>query len=303
MPADPIGAVKRELLVRQLDSWAPAAMHRSRRATFAQAYAGPDDGAADAALRVFTEFADLLRGRRMTVLTIAAPTEKLAVPHTATQPELPAEVTAHLMPGDPARLPVALKAAGAAGAPVFAYLDATGGPQPDLDTLVAATVGRPAELLLALDPPTPAGPDLRRMLTEAGFPLVTEVELVADAPAGPERIVFGTGSGKRLDAFKDALWAVDEYAGVRYRDPGDPEGHLLDISLNPHPGPLRRELLARLATAGRASVTQLRQFTAERTIYRAADTNRVLGALLAAGLVSRDPAVGRLSGDVTITAI
>ncbi|MBF9129279.1 hypothetical protein I0C86_09875 [Plantactinospora sp. S1510] len=302
MPADPIGAVKRELLVRQLDSWTPAALHRSRRATFAQAYAGPDGGAADAALRVFTEFADLLRGRRMTVLTIADRTEELAARHTATQPELPAEVTAHLMPGDLSRLPVALKAAGAAGAPVLAYLDATGGPEPDRDTLAALTVGRPAELLLALDPPSPSGPDLRRTLTEAGFPLVTEVELVADAPAEPERIVFATASGKRLDAFKDALWAVDEYAGVRYRDPGDPEGHLLDISLTPHPGPLRRELLARLATAGRASVTELRQFTAERTVYRAADTNRVLGALLAAGLVGRDPAAGRLGGDVTITA-
>ncbi|MBE1488623.1 hypothetical protein [Plantactinospora soyae] len=312
MPADPIGAVKRELLVRQLDSWTPVALHRSRRATFAQAYTGPDGGTADAALRVFVEFADLLRGRRMTVLTIAGATDELAVRHTAVQSELPAEVTAHLMPGDLARLPVALKAGGAAGTPVLAYLDATGGPGPDRDTIAAVTNGRPAELLLALDPPGPSDPDLRRTLTEAGFPLVTEVDLVADAPAEPERadapaeperIVFATAAGKRLDAFKDALWAVDEYAGVRYRDPGDPDGHLLDISLTPHPGPLRRELLARLATAGRASVTELRQFTAERTVYRAADTNRVLGVLLAAGLVDRDPAAGRLSGDVTITAI
>jgi hypothetical protein len=301
MSADPIGAVKRELVVRLLDSWTPAALHRSRRATFAQAYAGSDAGAADAALRVFGEFADLSRGRRMTVLTIAGRVDDLAVRHAAVQPDLPAGVTAHLMPGDVAALPVALQAAGAAGAPVLAYLDATGGPGPGPAVLASVTVGRPAELMMVLDPSARSGPYPRQTLTEAGFPLVTEVELVADAPAESEIIVFATASGKRLDAFKDALWAVDEYAGVRYRDPGDPEGHLLDISLNPHPGPLRRELLARLATTGRASVTELRQFTAEQTVYRAADTNRVIAALLAAGLVQRDPPTGRLSGDVTIT--
>ncbi|GAA3731860.1 hypothetical protein GCM10022225_12180 [Plantactinospora mayteni] len=319
MSTDPIGVVKRELLVRQLDSWTPAALHRSRRATFAQAYAGGDGGAADAALRVFVEFADLLRGRRTTALTLGRGDDQdLAARHAAVQSELPAGLTAHLMPGGVDRLPVALKAAAANGAPVFAYLDGTGGPEPAAEVLAAVAGGRPAELLLVLDPPvwsgaepgTHGGPEpatgaptvssgYRRRLTEAGLPLVTEVELVAEDRA--EVLVFATAAGKRLDAFKNALWAVDEYAGVRYRDPGDPEGHLLDISLNPHPGPLRRELLARLATVGAASVTELRQFTAERTVYRPADTNRVLTALLAAGLVSREPEAGRLAGDVTIT--
>ena len=303
MPADPIGVVKRELLVRQLDSWGLAALHRSRRATFAQAYAGPDGGIADAAVRVFTEFADLLRGRRLTVLTLAARADDPAVRLGAAEAGIPAEVAVHLMPGDLERLPVALKAASAAGGPVLAYLDAARGPAPSPGTLAAVATGRPAEVLLALGPAARAGLDHRRALNHAGFPLVTEVELVADTRAEPELVVFATASGKRLDGFKDVLWAVDEYAGVRYRDPGDPEEHLLDISLAPHPGPLRRELLARLADVGRCSVTELRQFTAERTVYRAADTNRVLTALLAAGLVSRDPAPGRLSGDVTIVAV
>ncbi|MEO3926607.1 hypothetical protein ABGB07_22480 [Micromonosporaceae bacterium B7E4] len=300
MSTDPIGAVKRELLVRQLDSWVPAALHRSRRATFAQAYPGADGGAADAALRVFGEFADLLRGRRMAALTLGrAGDQDLAARHAVAQSELPAGLAAHLVPGGVDRLPVALRAAAANGAPVFAYLDGTGGPEPDPEVLAAVAGGRPAELLLVLDPPVWSGADHRRRLAEAGLPLVTEVELVAEA--GAEVLVFATAAGKRLDAFKNALWAVDEYAGVRYRDPGDPEGHLLDISLSPHPGPLRRELLARLASVGAASVTELRQFTAERTVYRPADTNRVLTALLAAGLVSREPEAGRLGGDVTIT--
>ncbi|MEQ4303067.1 hypothetical protein ABNF97_17010 [Plantactinospora sp. B6F1] len=308
MSSDPIGVVKRELLVRQLDSWAPAALHRSRRATFAQAYAGADGGVADAALRVFGEFADLLHGRRMTALTCGrADDQDLAARHAAVQSELPGGLAAHLVPGGVDRLPVALKAAAANGAPILAYLDVTGayldgagGPEPAAQVLAAVAGGRPAELLLVLDPPAWSRADHRSRLTEAGLPLVTEVELVADDRA--EVLIFATAAGRRLDAFKNALWAVDEYAGVCYRDPGDPQGHLLDISLTPHPGPLRRELLARLASVGPASVTELRQFTAERTVYRPADTNRVLGALLAAGLVSREPEAGRLGGDVTITA-
>ncbi|MFP5369455.1 MAG: hypothetical protein ACLGI3_01710, partial [Actinomycetes bacterium] len=106
--------------------------------------------------------------------------------------------------------------------------------------------------------------------------------------------------GKGLEAFKNALWAVDEYAGVRYRDPRDPEGHLLDISLSPHPGPLRRELLAHLRSAGARTVTELRQFTLTQTVYRASDTVRVLNALLSAGTVTRTPDRGRLGGDVVI---
>jgi hypothetical protein len=118
---------------------------------------------------------------------------------------------------------------------------------------------------------------------------------------GARLVTFGTTLGKSLEAFKNALWAVDEYAGVRYRDPRDPEGHLLDISLSPHPGPLRRELLAHLAAEGECSVTELRRFTLTNTVYRAADTVRVLNALLAAGAVSRSPERGRLGGDVLIS--
>jgi hypothetical protein len=303
MSGGQIGAVKRELLVRYLDTWVPAALHRSRRATFAQCYAGDDGAIPEAALRVFAEFTDLVRGRRLAIPVVTARAGELAPRLDAVQRELrtPPELSVHVIAGDVDRLPVALAAAGAAGAPVLAYLDVGDRPAPADATLHAVAGGKPAELLLALGSGAArAGLDHRAAVRAAGFVLVTDVELVADDEPS-ELVVFATSSGKSLEAFKDAMWAVDEYAGVRYRDPRDPQGHLLDISLRPHPGPLRRELLAHLASAGRCSVTELRQFTAGETVYRPADTTRVLTALLAAGLVTRHPGQGRLAGDVLIS--
>jgi hypothetical protein len=115
-------------------------------------------------------------------------------------------------------------------------------------------------------------------------------------------MVYATGLGKSLEAFKETLWAADEFAGVRYRDPGDPERHLIDISLNPHPGPLRRRLLQHLGAVGAATVTELRTYALTETVYRAADATRVVQGLIAAGSVAREPEHGRLGGDVVITA-
>jgi hypothetical protein len=125
---------------------------------------------------------------------------------------------------------------------------------------------------------------------------------LATGPEPGEVVAFATTSAKSLESFKDALWAVDEFAGVRLRDPADPERHLIDISLRPHPGPLRRELLAHLAEVGSATVTELRTFALTETVYRAADATRVLHQLCDAGVVSRRPEHGRLGGDVEITA-
>ncbi|MGR6318185.1 hypothetical protein Q2K19_01910 [Micromonospora soli] len=287
-------AVLRELLVRQLDHWLPGALHRSRRATLALAYAGGDVGDAEAALGVVAEFADRLRGRRLTVLVLAGGGAELPARVGAAEAALPADVAVHVVPGHPDRLPVALKAAGAAGAPLLTVVD---GGDPEPAVLAAAASGRPAELLLV----TTAGRPVRPALTAAGFPLVTEVELVPD-DGGPARLLaYGTGSDKGLEALKDALWAVDEYAGVRYRDPADPAGRLLAITLDPEPGPLRRELLAELTRSGPRTVTELRRFAATSTVYRSADASRALTSLLASGAVARDPEHGRLGGDVVIS--
>ncbi|MFF5176261.1 hypothetical protein ACFY3U_27055 [Micromonospora sp. NPDC000089] len=291
MPTD---TVLRELLVRQLDHWLAGALHRSRRATLALAYAG-EPGTAEAALRVVAEFADRLRGRRLTVLVLADAPD-LPARLGAIEATLPADVAVHLVPGDPTRLPVALKAAGAAGAPLLTVLDGAA-PQPALRA--AAGAGRPAEVLAVA--PAPAA--LRPALDAAGFPLVTEVELAPADGAGATSVGFGTGLDRSLEAFKDALWDADEFAGVRYRDPADPAGGLLDIALHPEPGPLRRELLAELARSGPRTVVELRRHTLTGTAYRAADTNRTLATLLAAGAVTRQPEHGRLGGDVLISAV
>ncbi|HEX2771340.1 MAG TPA: hypothetical protein VHN18_02780 [Micromonosporaceae bacterium] len=302
MPGSQIGSVRRELLVRQLDAWVPAALHRSRRAVFAQMYEARDDATAEAALRAVAEFADRLRGRRLALPILVPSADGLGQRLEAVQRELgtPAELSVHVVAGDASRLPAVLSAVGAAGAPVLAYLDASGLAPPEA-ALAAVAGGRPAEVLLALGEAARSGLDHRAVLRSLGFPLLTEVELV-DREGDVELVVFATSLGKSLEAFKDAMWAVDDYAGVRYRDPNDPEGHLLDISLTPHPGPLRRELLAHLAAAGAVSMTDLRRVTLTDTVYRTADTVRAVTALLAAGQVTREPAHGRLGGDVLITA-
>jgi len=349
----PIDDVVREILVRQLDAWGPAALHRAKRATFVQAYGGPVGGLAEAAIRVFDEFTDLLRGRRLTLPVVGPSVDGAALDRVVRELDRPSGLDVHPVTGGVDALPAVLSAASAGGAPLLAFVDATTGPPPSAAALTAIAKGKPAELLLVLGA-AGRGFDHRAALAAAGFPLVADVELVARDGAGgapgardggggapgesdgdggapgaggsrgaeagsgggrePGRpatrgaaggdearlVAFATGSGKSLDAFKDAMWAVDEYAGVRYRDPHDPEGHLLDISERPHPGPLRRELLAHLDTVGRATVTELRQFTVTDTVYRSADATRVITALLTGGQIRRDPPSGRLAGDVLI---
>ncbi len=305
-----IAGVTRELLVRYLDTWTPAALHAGKRATFAftwsdadaesAADADADSGAtgsanvatAEAALRVFAEFADLLRARRL-AFVIVAPGPGVAAHLSAVQADLhtPSNLSVHALAGAPDDLlGAALAAAGAAGAPLLVCAHAT-------DPLVrVATAGRPVELISVL----PAGewPKQRAELDAAGFPLSAGVEFVDGSATS--LISFATGKATSLEAFKNALWSVDEYAGVRYRDPYDPDAHLLDISLDPHPGPLRRALLGHLDAAGPRTVTELRHFTLTETIYRASDATRVMTALLHAGTLTSDAPHGRLAGNVTV---
>lgn len=295
-----IDAVLRELLVRQLDHWLPGALHRSRRATLALSYAG-DPGTAEAALRVVAGFADRLRGRRLTVLVLAGGGPEVPARLGAVEATLPADVAVHVVPGDPARLPVVLKAAGAAGAPLLTLVD---GGAPDPALLAATTTGRPAEVLLT----AAATVALRPALTAAGFPLVAEVELVPVDGSPARRVAFGTGLDKSLEAFKDALWAVagsddvpaDGSGAIRYRDPA---GGLLDVAGPPAAGPLRDELLDELTRHGPRTVTELRRHALTATAYRAGDAGRALTELLDTGAVTRDPEHGRLGGDVLISAV
>ncbi|MGW4461967.1 hypothetical protein [Micromonospora sp. NPDC004704] len=300
MVPDPIAAVIRDLLVRQVAEWAPGALQRGRRATLVYAYTGADTGTVESVLRVFTGLTDSLRGRRLAAVVLAASPGDPGL--GVDQSGLPAEVSVYAVPGGLDRLAVVLKAAGAAGAPVLAVLDASHGPAPSPATLAALAAGRPAELLLVLGDGARAGSDHRATVPEAGFDLVTEVELVAAPEREPRLVVFGTSSGKRLEAFKDGIWTVGHGIGVSYRDPHGP-GEAVDLTPNPSPDPLASRLLDRLTTIGPGTVGELRLFTMTRSIYRAEDANRALVGLLATGLVSRDPSSGRLGGDVLVEAV
>jgi hypothetical protein len=295
----PISTVKRELLVRHLQAWAAGALHRARRATYVHGYADGDGGeAAEAALRVLADLPDLSRGRELSMVAIGGDVTEVGRRLVAAQRDVGAAAGLAVLPvggGTDERLPVALKAAGASRVPLMGFLDATSAGEPPAVTTVAAiAAGKPAEVLLALPPGSPVDP-----YRGLGFPLLTAAEL-ATGPEPGEVVAFATTSGKSLESFKEALWALDEFAGVRLRDPGDPERHLIDISLSPHPGPLRRELLAHLERVGEATVTELRTFALTETVYRAADATRVLHTLIDSGAVAREPAHGRLGGDVMI---
>lgn len=253
---------------------------------YAHGYADAGGGASfQAAVRVLTDQADFVRGRELSMVATGA-----------ALPAVDAPFPVHTVPGDTdAMLAVALKASGAQRVPLLGFLDgAAAGAAPAPSTVAALTAGKPAEVLLVLPPGSSADP------YRAGWPLFTQVELAVDDKPG-ELLVFATTTGKSLEGFKEALWAVDEFAGVRYRDPGDPDRHLIDISLTPHPGPLRREIVAFLERTGSATVTELRTFALTETVYRAADATRVVHALVDAGTVSRTPAHGRLGGDVVIS--
>ncbi|MEU4427492.1 hypothetical protein AB0F81_43280 [Actinoplanes sp. NPDC024001] len=295
----PIATVKRELLVRHLQAWAPGALHRARRVIYVHGYADVDGGAsAEAAVRVLADLPDLARGRELSMVAVGDDVSEVAGLLTAAQRDAGTAAGLAVLPvggGTDERLPVALKAAGASRVPMLGFLDAAAVSEPPRPATVAAlAAGKPADVLLVLPAATPLDP-----YRDAGFPLLTAAEL-ATGPEPGEVVAFATTSAKSLESFKEALWAVDEFAGVRLRDPADPERHLIDISLRPHPGPLRRELLAHLASVGTATVTELRTFTLTETVYRAADATRVLHALVDSGAVTRRPEHGRLGGDVLI---
>jgi hypothetical protein len=273
MAPDPHTAVKQELLVRYLDFWVPAALHSSRAATYLDRSGyGPA-----AALPVIVEFADLLAGRELAILVDG---------------ELPADpgVPGLRLAPTPADLPALVGALGRT--PILAHLDRAAPAE-----LVAALGGaRDGELLLVTGP-EPGDP--RAGLRAAGFRYVVAVELV-DAAGAAQLLRFATSAGRSLERFKDELWAVDEFAGIGYRDPAEPGAEPLEISYEPHPGPLRRVLLAHLAAAGPQTVTELRELALTGTLYRPADVGRALSPLLARGEVAREPERGRLTSTTVI---
>src|SRR5947209_2684787 len=98
-----IAGVTRELLVRYLDAWAPAVLSGSKRATFAQSWAGPADVyTAEAALRVFAEFADLLRRHQLSIVLVAELTAEWTgrLDKLVAELRLPAQLSVHAITGN-----------------------------------------------------------------------------------------------------------------------------------------------------------------------------------------------------------
>ena len=266
----PHTAVKLELLVRYLDFWTPTALGSGRRAT----YLDRSGYGAAAAVPVFAEFADLLTGRGLEVLVDGPLPTDPGIEGLRIAPA----------PADPAT------ALGRGH--VFAHL--AGGVD---GGLLAAVGGMRAGELMLVTGPQPGDP--RQRLYEAGFGYAVAVEMVDQAGAA-ELLRFGTSRLRHLERFKDELWAVDEFAGIRYRDPAEPRAALLDISMEPHPGPLRRALLAQLAAEGPQTVTALREYALVHTLYRPGDVPRALSPLFGRGALVRAPEHGRLTGDTTV---
>ncbi|BCL16524.1 hypothetical protein [Micromonospora sagamiensis] len=302
MPADPTDAVLGGLVARLLDTWLTGALRRSRRVTLALVYAGPPGDSAETVLRAVATAADRVRGQRLTVVVLA---EDPGLPARLAPlaAGLPAEVTVHPVPGTPDRLPVVLKAAGAAGTPLLTVLADPAGQVLDTPAgrglLAAATGGRPADLLLATGTGRAGG------AVEAGtaraavsrFPLVAEVETVPVGDAPPWLFALGTNSDRNLEAFKDAIWRAGAAAGLRHRDV---DGTPRDLDAEPDPSALSDLLRAELDRCGPRTVTELRRHVLTGTPYRAVDALRALTVLLDAGTVTRSPADGRLAGDVIV---
>jgi hypothetical protein len=138
------------------------------------------------------------------------------------------------------------------------------------------------------------GSEVLAVAAAVPFPLSCRVSLV-DAAGSSQTLAFGTSSEKSLEKFKDELWALDEYGGVQLRDPADPDGTLLDISVRPNPGPLRRCLLGEINRTGGATVADLRSWALRETIFRSSDVTKALQTLASTNAVGREPVAGRLS--------
>ncbi|RSM91566.1 hypothetical protein DMH04_00790 [Kibdelosporangium aridum] len=274
---DPHLAVKREVLVRYLDAWTVSVLRSHRSATYVESGTSVF---ADA-FQVFGEFADRLDGHQLDMLIVGTETDLAMVG------EAPAGLSVRSV-ADPANLSVA--------GPALAYLDVVDSALTEQDAwqLVGSLArGKAREVLLAL-PAAEHVADHRERLRAAGPACMVTVELVAE-DGRAQLLAFATGDSKHLATFKNELWAVDEFAGIRYRDPLDTERTAVNISLTPQLRPLRRVLLAELARRGSCTVAELQQHTLLETIYRPADAIGALTAEATAGGVTREPAKGRLT--------
>lgn len=284
--ADPHTAIMRELLVRYLDVWTPAVLRSHRRATYIET--GNAEVAADA-MRVFSEFADRLTGHHLDVILLG-PTMTTTTKELDEPPGLSLRSIE-----DPTNLTVT--------GPALAHLEASDTlNEPAVWRLIESlTPGKAREVLLTL-PPTTAEQvtNHRTRLNKAGLPHAATVELT-DNQDHTRLLLFATGDNKHLATFKNELWSADEFAGIHYRDPQDPEHTKIAISLKPQLKPLHRALLTELKTRGPCTAADLQQHTLQKTIYHPTHTIEALTTAATAGTITRNPPKGRITPRTIIT--
>ncbi|WP_129670233.1 three-Cys-motif partner protein TcmP [Phytoactinopolyspora endophytica] len=128
----------------------------------------------------------------------------------------------------------------------------------------------------------------RQTIQAAGFPFVLDFELV-DTRGQSLFLVFGTTHPKGLTKMKEAMWEVDDIAGVGYRDPRDPSQETLAIELEPHTAPLKRLILDHLniLPGHRSPIHELRKFALYNTVFKESQAMSVVRDLVSSGLLMR----------------
>ncbi|MGW0245495.1 three-Cys-motif partner protein TcmP [Nocardia goodfellowii] len=126
----------------------------------------------------------------------------------------------------------------------------------------------------------------RDAIRTAGFNYVLDFELI-DKRGHSLYLVFGTGHPRGLQKMKEAMWEVDDVAGVGYRDPRDPDQQTLEIRFEPNIAPLQRLLRDELRRKGDkgAQVRDLRTFALYRTVFKESQVIPALESLMRAGSV------------------
>lgn len=128
----------------------------------------------------------------------------------------------------------------------------------------------------------------RETIKTAGFPYVLDFELI-DKRGQSLFLVFGTTHPKGLTKMKEAMWEVDDAAGVGYRDPRDPNQETLTIEFEPNTAPLKRLVLDHLRNVpeGRSAIYELRRFALYNTVFKESQAMSVVRELVVTGHLVR----------------
>lgn len=128
----------------------------------------------------------------------------------------------------------------------------------------------------------------RDTIKVAGFPFVLDFELI-DSRGQSLFLVFGTTHRKGLIKMKEAMWEVDDVAGVGYRDPRDPSQEALPIELEPNTAPLKRLILDHLRAIPerRTAIHKLRSFALYNTVYKESQAMAVVREMVTDGQLLR----------------